>query len=928
MSGAFSRLHERLRALLPRYGYGKPTPIQEKAIPLLLRGFSCLLVAPTGTGKTEAAVFPFMSRMLSEGGSGLRLLYITPLRSLNRDLLHRLEGIASDLGFRVLVRHGDTSAPARRAFLSNPPDIAIMTPEAFYFLLSTPRFRRVVRSVRFVVVDEVHELVYSERGVELVAALERLRRITGRRIVKAALSATVADPLEVARLISPRDYMVVVEAGGKGRLDVSVVSPRRDECGFAERLGVPADVAARLCFIVRVVSSSQGGVLVFTNTRDTAEYIGSLLKRVLGEDAVAVHHGSLSRSERVEAEEGFRRGKVKVLVATSSLELGIDIGWVDLVIQYASPRQALRLVQRVGRSRHRVGGVSKGFVVSLEGVFDEIESVVLARRCLGGDLEKPPAPLKPLDALLHQLVGMVLESEEGCVDTMEAYTFFRGLPYYRGLGFDEFAQLLDYASAARILRVRGDRVCRGRRAMRYYYSTTMIPDEVRYVVIEASTRSRVGVLDEEFAASLEEGDVFILAGKAWKVLDVGEGRVYVAPAEAEELVLPSWEGDMIPVEYAAAREMGALVRRLVEDGVPPSRLARTYPCRAELLERIAAFFRESGGPPPTDRRIVIEASGDFIFIYGFFGSRIAKALEFLLRSLIEEILGFKPPSYSTAYAILLKLTRSTVHGTAASLPRLIRGLSDEEARELIRRGMRSSRLFEWRLSQVARKMGVVEPNKTIDRKLLRSLTDTVVGVEAERELEVARVDIEGALRIINMIRENRIEVVCSARGSKLSRGLIESAPILRAARTAALPSTLLPEVYRRRLANRRVRLICLMCLRDWEAKFSELEDKPRCPNCGSRFIAPLLGVTPDEARRMLRSYRRRGQGAAKKLIELGNLVLDHGKRVIEALLVPGVGPRNVRHILSRLSLGEEAYYKALMEAEQRYLRTRRFWKHQ
>jgi len=926
LPSVFDMLHPRLRRLLPRYGYREPTPIQRRAIPVLLKGFNCLIVAPTGMGKTEAAVLPFLSRMIEEGGSGLRLVYITPLRSLNRDLFHRLEGLASELGFRLLVRHGDTSQSVRRAFLREPPDAAIMTPEAFYFLLSVPRFRRIARSIRYVVIDEVHELVYSERGVELVAALERLRRLTGRRIVRAALSATVADPLEVARLISPRDYMVIVEDRESRRgLRVSVVSPERDECGFSGVLGVPSDVAARVCFIARVAREAAGGVLVFANTRDTAEYLGSLLKRVLGDDRVAVHHGSLSRRERVAAEEGFREGRIKVLVATSSLELGIDIGWVDVVIQYASPRQALRLLQRVGRSRHRVGGVSEGYVVSLEGVYDVLESIVLARRTIAGDLEKPTVPIKPLDALLHQLVGMVLE--EGCIGFMDAYSFFSSLPYYRGLSVEEFSGLVEYAEAARILRVRDDRICPGRRARSYYYSTTMIPDEVHYVVVDAASREKVGVLDEEFAASLEEGDVFVLAGRVWRVLDVSEGRVYVTPAEEGELVLPSWEGDMIPVEYLAAREMGSLVRRLVEEGVDAGRLAGVYPCDRGLLEKVAGFFR-GVEPPPTDRRIVVESSGEFVFVYGFFGSRIAKSFELMLRGLVEEILGFQPASYSTPYAILLRLTRDSAPRVASALPRLLRRLSREEARGLLEKGLRSSRLFEWRMGQVARKMGVVEPGKPLDHRLLRSLRDTVIGVEAVRELEASRLDTGGMLRLLEMIRDGSIEIIYRGPGgSGLAKALIESTPILRAARTAAIPSTLLPEVYRRRLASRRVRLICLMCMHTWERRFAEIEEEPRCPKCGSRFIAPLIGVSAEEAVRMLRRYRASKKGAARRLIELGNLVLSYGKRVIEALLVPGVGPGNVRSILSKLVLGEEAYYKALMEAEQRFLRTRRYWQH-
>ncbi|RLG37308.1 MAG: hypothetical protein DRO01_07275, partial [Thermoproteota archaeon] len=344
----------------------KPTEPQERAIPILMRGENVLLIAPTGTGKTEAALLPMLARLMDDPrGEGIRLLYVTPLRALNRDLMLRISWWASRLDLTVGVRHGDTPQIERRAQLARPPDILVTTPETLQILLVARKFRRHLASVKYLIVDEVHELAESKRGAQLALALERLKVLAGRHPQIAGLSATVGSPEEVARFLagsSPMPHVVYVSAAKRMEISIEYPKPTPVDEKLAGRLYVPPEVAARLRRIRELIEGART-TLIFTNTRSMAEVLGSRLRMWDSSLAMGVHHGSLAAKARITAERALREGRVRSLVSTSSLELGIDVGHVDLVIQYMSPRQAPRLVQRVGRSGHRVGEVSRGVVI-------------------------------------------------------------------------------------------------------------------------------------------------------------------------------------------------------------------------------------------------------------------------------------------------------------------------------------------------------------------------------------------------------------------------------------------------------------------------------------------------------------------------------------------------------------------------------------
>ncbi|HDI75240.1 MAG TPA: DEAD/DEAH box helicase, partial [Thermoprotei archaeon] len=331
------RLHPKVReVLLSRFKY--LTPVQEKAFPLILEGKNVLIVAPTGSGKTEAAVIPVLSRLLSEGvgEKGINILYITPLRALNRDLLDRLEWWCSKLGLSIGVRHGDTDQKERTKQAKNPPHMLITTPETLQLLLYGRLLRKALKNVKYVIVDEVHEIAEDKRGSQLSLALERLRYLAERDFQIIGLSATVGSPKEVAQFLAGIGRKIeVVEADVTRQMDIKVIYPRplpEDEVLAAKLYTVP-EVAARLRIIADLIKKHRSA-LVFTNTRAIAEVLASRFRIWDRNVPLDVHHSSLSKLSRIVAERSLKSGELKALVCTSSLELGIDVGRIDIVIQY------------------------------------------------------------------------------------------------------------------------------------------------------------------------------------------------------------------------------------------------------------------------------------------------------------------------------------------------------------------------------------------------------------------------------------------------------------------------------------------------------------------------------------------------------------------------------------------------------------------
>src|SRR5438094_4649346 len=545
---AFAFLSPSLKGLLQETGLSKPTPPQVEAIPLIAEGDNVLIIAPTGSGKTEAALLPLIDAMIrNQDRQGISLIYITPLRALNRDLLKRLQSWSSKLGFSVEVRHGDTPAKERRRMAVKPPDLLITTPETLQAVLPGKRMRDHLRHVKSVVIDEIHERAGDRRGVQLTVGLERLREICVNGFQRVGLSATVGNPEEIALFLGGDQPVKTVQIplNKLTRYKVEYPAPGEEDRDLARRLYTTPEAAARLTLVDDLVEAHDS-TLIFVNSRVNAELLGSKFNMM--DRKIMVHHGSLPKEERVRAEEAFKAREIKGLVCTSTLELGIDIGSVDLVVQYMSPRQVNSLVQRVGRSGHTLTRTSQGVLVSVS-TEDIIESVGVIELAREGQLERTSIHAGALDVLAHQITGVLMDSD-GSLEISRAKTIIKRAYPYRDLEDSELEKVVEFMRKMGHLRRDDETLYRTSRTRMYYYENlSMIPDERRYQVVDLTNQQSVGILGEEFMLTMAHvGLNFIVKGRVWQMKQItDDGKVYVLPVNDPTAAIPGWDGQMLPV---------------------------------------------------------------------------------------------------------------------------------------------------------------------------------------------------------------------------------------------------------------------------------------------------------------------------------------------------------------------------------------------
>ena len=384
------------------------------AFPPILEGKNVLLIAPTGTGKTEAVLLPIFSKLVEQKNQdrkGIQVIYITPLRALNRDMFKRLTFWSQQLDITIEVRHGDTEMKIRRKQALKPPQMLVTTPETLQAILPGSQMRRHLGNVQCIVIDEVHDLAESKRGAQLSIALERMVEATGKEFQRVGLSATVGNPEEVARFVvgTNREISIVQAVLAKNyRYRVEYLTPTEKDYELAAKLETAPEAAARIRRLMELIDSHKS-TLVFVNSRTIVELLGHRFDQLNRQD-IAVHHGSLSREERVATEDAFKSGELKAIICTSTLELGIDIGNVDLVIQYMSPRQVSSLIQRVGRSGHSLERLSEGVIVTAY-PDDTLESIAAVANAKANKIEPVIFHKNALDVLAHQIAGVLMDKQ-------------------------------------------------------------------------------------------------------------------------------------------------------------------------------------------------------------------------------------------------------------------------------------------------------------------------------------------------------------------------------------------------------------------------------------------------------------------------------------------------------------------------------------
>jgi ATP-dependent Lhr-like helicase len=657
--------------------FGAPTEPQEQGWPYILKGTTTLISAPTGSGKTLAAFLACIDRLFRKAIAGelqdhTEVLYVSPLKALSNDIktnlevpLGEIQRLAMERGFltaeiRAAVRTGDTLMPERRAMLQRPPHILVTTPESLYILLTAEKSREILKSVNTVIVDEIHAVADDKRGSHLALSLERLEALAVTPPVRIGLSAT-QKPIElIAHFLtgSGRPDPVIVQIGHQRKVDLAVEVPG-SELGPVASHEMWDEIYERVAQLVRQHRST----LVFVNTRRLAERVAHHLAERLGNDAVATHHGSLSRKLRLAAEKKLKAGEIQVLVATASLELGIDIGAIDLVCQIGSTRSISVAWQRIGRAGHWHGAIPKGRIFAT--TRDElVESAALVHAMRHGDLDSIEIPQAPLDVLSQQIVAMCACEEWGEDDLLAVVR--RAYPY-RDLSREQFETIIEMLSeginarrgryGAYLLRDRVNHRLYGRRGARLTAITSggAIPDNALYSVIAEPEGTIVGTVDEDFAVESLGGDIMLLGNTSWRIRRVQNGRVLVEDARGAAPTIPFWRGEA-PARTAELSEQVSELRARVDEltrGSRPGmdlRIAQEAAAALEWLEAECGLDRSGAeqlvehiitgravlGHVPTQSTIIAErffdeSGGMQLVIHAPFGGRVNKAWGLALR---------------------------------------------------------------------------------------------------------------------------------------------------------------------------------------------------------------------------------------------------------------------------------------------------------
>ncbi len=644
---------------------GSPTPPQAEGWGPIQRGEHVLIAAPTGSGKTLAAFLSGLDALFRQGAAlpdATQLLYVSPLKALGNDVQKNLRAPLGELRardpslpeLRVLVRSGDTTATERAGMTRRPPHVLVTTPESLYILLTSEGGRAMLRTVRTVVVDEIHAVAGSKRGAHLALSLERLDALVGERPVqRVGLSAT-QKPIEgIARfLVGVGRECRVIDSGHRRALDLAVELPEAPLEAVCSH-ETWDELYRRMAALVREHRTT----LVFVNTRKLAERVAARLGDELGLGLVTCHHGSLAKERRLEAEQRLKSGELRALVATASLELGIDVGDVDLVVQVGSTRSIATFLQRVGRAGHGVGRVPKGRLFPL--TRDQlVESAALLRAVRRGELDAICSPRAPLDILAQQVVAACVPEEW---ETEALFALVRRATPYAELERALFDSTCDLHTQGRLALLHRDGV-RGRlratRRARLVAITSggAIPDTAEYRVLLEPEGTLVGTLDEDFAIESNGGDVFQLGAASWRVLRIEPGVVRVADAQGAPPTVPFWLGEA----PARTRELSAEVSRLREEPPRAEGEPGLPPAAAEQLRDYVEAGRNSLGTIPTQRRLVLErffdqSGGMQLVLHSPYGGRINRALGLALRKRFCRRFGFELQAAANEEAIVISL---------------------------------------------------------------------------------------------------------------------------------------------------------------------------------------------------------------------------------------------------------------------------------
>ena len=889
-------------------GFEDLTEIQKEAVPKILEDRNCLIIAPTGSGKTECSTIPIFSKIRNtKSPNKIKALYITPLRALNRDVFRRIIDYADAEELKIEIRHGDTSQANRKRISNSPPDILITTPETLVILLSQKKFLNALSELEWIIIDEVHELLASERGSQLSLSLERLQINTKNDIHRIGLSATVGNPMEAAHFLvgSNRNFEIIQDTSlRKYDVDVKFVD------------GTISDVADEIIKFVEV-QEIHSPVLLFTNSRGESEFLSSVLKEKTPLN-VELHHGSLSRQVREETEDTLRKGVSGIVVCTSSLELGLDIGSVELVIHYGSPRQVSKFMQRIGRSKHHRGSSARGLIIT-NSADDEFETKAIIDRIKEGSIEEQKIHDGSLDVLAHHLVGLSMQI--GNVPIQLALETVRKSFPFRNLTLEEFCDVLEILDSIYLIYFDREKMFYWKKgnSFRYHFENlSTIPDILKFKVIDIIGKKLIGTLDQRFVGDYgERGNIFVLRGSQWRILNIDEKslQVNVEPVRASGKTVPYWEGENIPVDYKTANKVGQF-RTKVNNG------------SLKVINKTIADldFKKI----PDEKTIVAESirSEGLVVIHSCLGTKINSTISTILSSLLSGSLGYVVESRSDAYRIALT---STARITKKHLDEIF---SDEfDIYDIMSASLKGTHTVNWKTWCVAKKFGVVGRGAIYEKKSARFLFEryrnTPLTKEALRELFHEKFDLDGTKKIIELIRKQKIHLdwIDVDKFSKLAEPILDHTTKYYSS-PANIDKSLL-DMVKKRLMETKLRLICARC-GIWQMVTTPNEIPAlRCKYCKGQQITCTFYSDYD----LVKTIQKKRQGKKltpeenknfKRAWKVSSLLESFGKTALIVMAGYGIGADTAARILRNM-IDEENLYKQIYTAERQYVMTRGFW---
>ncbi len=898
-----------LDSLFAHFGFTNLTEIQKKASPIILQKKDCLVIAPTGSGKTECSVIPIFSLVKKSKKPGkIKVLYITPLRALNRDVFRRITKYAQYNDLSIEIRHGDTTQTARRKITENPPDVLITTPETLVILLTQIKMLDALSELEWIVIDEVHELLASERGSQLSLSIERLQINSKLYLTKIGLSATVGNFKEAGKFV----------VGTKRKCQIiRDISVRNYDVEVKFVNGTISDVADKIIEHVLELNLDSP-ILLFTNTRGEAEFLASILKEK-STIHIELHHGSLSKEVREDTELTLREGKRGIVVCTSSLELGLDIGSIELVIHYGSPRQVSKLIQRIGRSRHNRDASAKGLIIT-NNSDDEFEARAILDRVKEGSIEEQKIHDGSLDVLAHHLVGMTMQLGEISVNL--ALEIINNAYPFRNLQLDDLLGVLDLLDSNYLIffdRTKMTFWKKGRSFKYYFENLSTIPDILKFKVFDSVGKKIIGTLDQRFVGDFgDSGNIFVLKGSQWRILNVDEKSfsVNVEPFRGGGITVPYWEGESIPVDYNTAKKVGTF-RSKVKNG--------SLKLINKTIEELS--FNEI----PDEKNIVIESSRSqgSIVIHSCFGTKINSTLSALLSAMISSMLGFIVDSRSDGYRIVLS-SRSRI-----SEKLFLEVIKDNyDLYSIVTASLTGTHNVNWKTWCVAKKFGVVGRGAIYEKKSARFLYERYVKTslvkEALRELFHDKYDLENTDKILKKIRDSEITIKWLEVDifSKLAEPILDHT-----AKYYSSPANLdkgIIDLVKARLAKTKHRLICARCGK-WERvmETNEVKNILICPYCKARQVTATFYSDYDLPKIIRKKYEGKKLSLDEKhkfdrAWKVSSLIENFGKIAITVISGYGVGADTAARILRNM-VDDEHLFKQIYEAERQYVVTRGFW---